>query len=153
MTCVSVVYKLCTHIKKYVYESCVFWKKWAKKDLFIWISRENLSFHTHVGSFFTCLNFWGDFSCEKRYKFVSIELRVLVSPGNVTETRKNVRKTQQKVRKKFIFKKLCTRCVHIKKNMCITCVMYLKMAKNEHVCVMCIICVMFGTRFDSDIEF
>ena len=28
--------------------------------------------------------------------------------------------------------------------------MYLKMVQKQHVCVMCVICVMYGTRFHSD---
>ena len=42
-------------------------------------------------------------------------------------------------------------CVYIEKNMCVTCVMYLKIVQKQHVCVMCVICVMYGTGFHSDI--
>ena len=41
-------------------------------------------------------------------------------------------------------------CVYIEKNMCVTCVMYLKIVQKEHVCVMCVLCVMYGTRFHSE---
>ena len=36
--------------------------------------------------------------------------------------------------------------------MCVTCVMYLKIVQKQHVCVMCIICVMYGTRFQSGVH-
>ena len=34
--------------------------------------------------------------------------------------------------------------------MCVTCVMYLKIVQKQHVCVMCVICVMYGTKFHSE---
>ena len=140
MTCVEVVCELCTHIKKYVYQSCVFWKILRKNDCFFWIQHKNLPFHTNFWIFFSRLFFWNNFRSANRFRMSLRRVSGFYESVKLLESMKNIRKIWKKHSNNLIIKSCVHLCIHRKKYVCNMCYVFENGLKLTCVCYVCDMC-------------